>query len=317
MAKDIMQYLQRTDTGFELAQRATNRAVAGAHDDSVSASRRNNALVRDGRDTANPRTHRSPPRLRFVETRFAASPYLSDVERHALEEIAVSPRSVAPNIDLLREDDRAEHFHFMLDGWACRYKTTRDGARQIVALLLPGDAVNLDAFAFGRMDYGVRTFTAVKMISVSRDRLIALADQHPGIVKTLAWLAMTENAALRQWSVRLGRQSAKQKLAHLLCELSVRLGYIESDPDSGFDLPLTQEQIADTLGLTSVHVNRTLRRLGVAGLIAPRHRAMKIVDLDGLRRVGDFDPAYLRGINERAVATFTGVVLPRPGSPAL
>ena len=112
-----------------------------------------------------------------------------------------------------------------------------------------------------------------------------------GIVKTLVWLAMVENAIFSQRMVCLGRQSAKQRLAHFLCEISVRLGGMEGE--AKFELPLTQEQIADVLGLTAVHVNRTIQLLRTENLIEAERRTVSIIDMAALRCIGDFDPVYL------------------------
>ena len=233
-------------------------------------------------------------------SRLFSSPYLSNTERQALENVAFPVRSIDNGIELLREGERADHFHIVTEGWACRYKMTRNGARQIVALLIPGDTANLDSFLFGRLDYGVRALTAAKVATIPRDRMLALADQHPGVARTLAWAAMAENATLSQWALCLGRHSARQRLAHLLCEISVRLG--ESDSDTSFELPLTQEQIADMLGLTSVHVNRTIQQLRNEGVIESKNRTMTICNFEALRRAGEFDPAYLHLDHEPADA---------------
>ena len=230
----------------------------------------------------------------LLGTRLAASPFLSSEERHALEDIALPPRSIAAGKDLSRQGELAGHVEILIEGWACRYKTTRDGHRQIVALLIPGDVANLDSFLFTRPDYAVRTLTAAKTISVSRDRVSALAEQHSGYAMTLAWLAMRENAILSQWALCLGRLSARQRLAHLLCEVSVRLGHAD-EVESRFELPLTQEQIADVLGLTAVHVNRTIQQLRAESLIEAKGRTMMIVDTAALRQVAEFDPGYLYG----------------------
>ena len=228
-------------------------------------------------------------------SRLIDSPYLSPDEREALEDLAQSSRPVQASTDLMCEGERTDHFHIVSEGWAFRYKTTRDGARQIVALLLPGDPANLDSFLFDRLDYGVRSLTAMTVVTLPRDRLLTLASHYAGISKTLAWLAMIENAVLSQWALRLGRQSAKQRLAHLFCEISVRLGVRIGTDEGGnsFELPLTQEQIADALGLTSVHVNRTIKELRLEALIEPRPGSVTITDFNALRRIGDFDPAYL------------------------
>lgn len=228
----------------------------------------------------------------LLGTRLAASPFLSSEERHALEDVALPPRSIAAGKDLSRQGELAGHIEILIEGWACRYKTTRDGHCQIVALLIPGDVANLDSFLFTRPDYAVRTLTAAKTISVPRDRVSTLAEQHSGIARTLAWLAMRENAILSQWALCLGRLSARQRLAHLLCEVSARLGHAD-EAESCFELPLTQEQIADVLGLTAVHVNRTIQQLRAEGLIKTRVRTMTIADMAALRHAAEFDAGYL------------------------
>ena len=230
------------------------------------------------------------PRASLADSRLIGSPYLSGEERQLLDNAAVSTRSVQAHTELLREGECTDTFHIVSQGWACRYKTTRDGARQIVALLIPGNAANLDSLLCGRQNYGVRALTAMNVLTISHKSLMALVDEHAGIAKSFAWLAFAENAILRQWALCLGQHSAKQRLAHLLCEIAVRLG---GDWEDRFDMPLTQEQIGDALGLTAVHVNRTIRQLRSEGLIEVGGRAVTIVDFDALSRIGDFDAAYL------------------------
>lgn len=237
-------------------------------------------------------SHQRSAEATLLGTRFAASPFLSSEERHALESVTLPVRSIAAGKDVLRERPLASHIAILIEGWACRYKTTRDGHRQIVALLIPGDAANLDSLMFTRLDYAVRTLTAAKVLAIPRDRFLALAEQHSGIAKTLAWLVMRENAILSQWALCLGRLSARQRLAHLLCEVAVRLGHTD-EPESRFELPLTQDQIADVLGLTAVHVNRTVQQLRAEGLIGTKGRVMTIVDMDALRHAAEFDLGYL------------------------
>lgn len=208
-----------------------------------------------------------------------------------LADFPSTPRAIRPGVDFVREGEGIDQVHILVDGWAYRYKTKRDGLRQVVAVLLPGDCANLDAFAFSRSDYGVRALTPVKVATVRRDRLEELAERHVEVARAFARAAMAENAVLSQWALRLGRQSAAQRLTHLLCELSTRLG--ADGPAARFDLPMTQELLADTLGLTAVHVNRTMQQLRAEGLIATAGRTVTIPDQAELRRVAEFDPAYL------------------------
>lgn len=226
-------------------------------------------------------------------TRLWQCDFLSREEQQALRSAVLPAKSVRPHTDLVREADRAGSLFIVVDGWACRYATTSAGARQLSAVLVPGDVGNLDTLMFDRLDYGVRTLTQATIVALPRDRALALGTRYPGIGQAFTWLALMENAVLGKWALSLGRRSSIERLAHLLCELSVRLG-AEKDNQSSFAFPLTQEQLADMLGLTPVHVNRTIQQLRAADLIVNVHRAMMLPDVARLRYLGGFDPAYLR-----------------------
>ena len=228
----------------------------------------------------------------LARTRLWASAFLSREEQLLLESAALPAKSVRSGIDLVREGERTDNLLVVVEGWAGRYTTTSEGGRQIPTLLVAGDIANLDTLLFDRIDYGVRTFTPTTIVPLPRDRALALAVQHPGIARTFTWLALVENAALGKWALSLGRRSARERLAHLLCELSVRLDR-EDGGESSFALPLTQEHLADALGLTSVHVNRTMQLLRSEGLVATAGRTVTLPDVARLRRIGGFDPRYL------------------------
>ena len=214
-------------------------------------------------------------------------------ERSALESAALPARSIKANTDLIREGEAVDQLFVVTQGWACRYKTTRDGGRQIVALLLPGDMANLDTLAFDQPGYGVRFLCEGKVVPIPRERIVALTSEYDGIGGALTRLAMVENAILSQWALCLGRQSAQERLAHLLCELAVRADGDDDGASSSFELPLTQEQLADTLGLTAVHVNRTMQHFRNAGLIVTAGRAITLSDVPRLRLMAGFKPSYL------------------------
>lgn len=237
----------------------------------------------------------SPHRTRARPTsgsRLLRSPFLSSEERQAIGEAMSPPKRMVARTDLIREGERTGSLYVIEEGWACRFATTIDGGRQLPALLLPGDVCNLDSLMFERLDYGVRILSDAKVTALSRDRAMMLAAQHPGIARTFTWLAMVENTTLSRLAVSLGRRSARARVAHLLCELSVRLD-AEQDGASCYGFPLTQEHIADALGLTPVHVNRTIRQLREDGLVEVDNRTVTLPDMGHLRRVGGFDQAYL------------------------
>lgn len=241
------------------------------------------------------------------ETSLARSGFVSDEERVALARTPVFPRSLAAGEGLVRQGSSPDHLYFLTSGWAYRYVTTRDGGQQIATLLVPGGVCNLDNLLFERADFGVRMLTAATVLALPRTHTLALAAEHPGVGRAFTWLALAENAILTQWAVGLGRRSAQERLAHLLCELSVRMGTDDAG-GSSFDLPLTQEVIADVLGLTPVHVNRTMRHLRTEGLIAMAGRSVTILDVERLRALADFNASYLRQIERSGAVSPVGTI---------
>ena len=233
----------------------------------------------------------------LADTRLAQLGFVSAQERAALSHVPVTVRSIGVGDALIREGSTPDSLYFLASGWAYRYNTMQGGGRQISAMLVPGGICNLDNLMFERADFGVRALTRGKVLAVPRDRALALAADHPGVGRAFTWLALAENAILSQWAIGLGRRTAQQRLAHFLCEMNRRLGGGDS-----FELPLTQELIADALGLTAVHVNRTMQTLRAGGLIATAGRTLTILDGDRLSALAEFDPSYLDQIEQSAAS---------------
>ena len=225
-------------------------------------------------------------------TLLTSSAFLSPEDQQALAEITTAPRSLRAGVDLVSEGEQTGSVYVITEGWACRYKTTRNGGRQITGLAIPGDLCNLDSFLLPQVSFGVRALTAATVVGLPRARVQALAAERPGVARAFTWFAIMENAILSQWVLSLGRQSARARLAHLLCELSIRLGG-EYENQASFELPITQEQISDVIGLTAVHVNRTMQQLRSERLIAYQGRQFTILDKAALHRAGEFDGSYL------------------------
>jgi CRP-like cAMP-binding protein len=226
--------------------------------------------------------------------------FVSADERAALARVPVSVKTIPAGGELIREGSTTESIYFMATGWAYRYRSTRGGARQVTVLLVPGGVCNVDNLMFHRADFGVRTLTGATVLALPRHAALSLAAEHAGVGRAFTWLALAENAILSQWAVGLGRRNAQQRLAHFLCEMHLRLG-----EKGSFKLPLTQELIADTLGLTSVHINRTMRYLRLQGLVSISGRTITILDRDGLCMLAEFDPSYLEQIKNSAAADAT------------
>lgn len=218
---------------------------------------------------------------------------LSDEARRALDLVMLPPRVVRAGTDLIREGERAERLYVVTEGWAFRYMTARDGARQISAVLVPGDVANIDTLSGETAGSGIRAVTRLTVSAIPCDVARALAADHPDVANVFLMLALGDIAMLSRWALCNGRLPAFQRLACLLCELGVRLDAIDGNR-SRFDLPLTQELLADVLGLTSVHVNRMMQRLRSENLIVTEGRSISIPDVTRLRRACEFDPQYLQ-----------------------
>ncbi|MDR7037791.1 CRP-like cAMP-binding protein [Methylobacterium sp. BE186] len=219
---------------------------------------------------------------------------LSEDDRAALEWVCSSPRSVEPHLDLAREGSVPEDAIVVLGGFACRYTLRQNGARQILAYLLPGDLCDADLPNLGRMDHAIGTLSTCMVVRVPRETLVSLTEHHPNVARALRLAKLAEEATARAWIVSLGCRSATERLTHLFCELRTRLEAVGLVREGWHPLPLTQVDLADTLGLSNVHVNRVLQNLRRKGLILLKGRSLKLLDLEGLRAVAEFSPRYLQ-----------------------
>jgi CRP-like cAMP-binding protein len=181
----------------------------------------------------------------------------------------------------------------LIDGIVCRYKDLADGQRQIMELHVAGDFVDLHGFLLKQLDHNVGAMTPIRVASVPHDRLRQITEEHPHLARILWFSTLLDAAIHREKILSIGRRSAAARIAHLLCELFVRSRIVGLADESSYPLPITQSDLADTTGLTSVHVNRMLRRLRDDGLATVRGGRVTIHDWDGLQKVAEFDPSYL------------------------
>jgi CRP-like cAMP-binding protein len=217
---------------------------------------------------------------------------LSDADRQALAALGDNGRDFGARRSIIREGDRPDHVHLMLEGWAARYKLLPGGLRQITAFLLPGDFCDLHTTILAEMDHSIATLTRARIAYVPRGRMEELTER-PQLARAFRWSTLVDEAVLRSWIVNIGRRDAHQAIGHLMCELYVRLKIVGLAADHHFELPLTQEEIGDALGLTPVHVNRVLQRMRREGLISFARGALAIHDYRGLERASGFNPNYL------------------------
>jgi CRP-like cAMP-binding protein len=181
----------------------------------------------------------------------------------------------------------------LVDGIVCRYKDLADGQRQIMELHIAGDFVDLHGFLLKRLDHNVGAMTAVRVASVPHDALRGITETHPHLGRMLWFSTLLDAAIHREKILSIGRRSALGRIAHIFCELLVRLRLVGLASDTGYALPLTQADLADATGLTSVHVNRMLKKLRDENLLTFRGGIVTIGDWEQLQRVAEFDPTYL------------------------
>ncbi|TNC12012.1 Crp/Fnr family transcriptional regulator [Methylobacterium terricola] len=219
---------------------------------------------------------------------------LSDADKRLLHQAATARIvNYDTHQDIIAEGEEPTDVNLILAGWVCRYKQLAEGGRQIMSFLLPGDLCDLNIFLLRRMDHALGTLTPVVVAKISRDLLQKMLNADPRLTQALWWEVLVTAAIHREWLVNIGRRTALERVAHLLCEVYFRQQAVGRVKDGRCELPLTQAELADALGLSAVHVNRTLRELRVAGLIDWRDKALAIPDVEGLTRVARFDPDYL------------------------
>ncbi|HYD14125.1 MAG TPA: Crp/Fnr family transcriptional regulator [Allosphingosinicella sp.] len=218
---------------------------------------------------------------------------VSEEEEEAIRSLFSEVKEVAADKTVVRAGERLHFSIMLLDGLLCRYKDLRDGSRQISELHVAGDFADLHGFTLKKLDHSVMTLTPCRIALAPHERIRAVATEHPHLAR-LFWLTTNIDAAIhREWVLSLGRRTALARVAHLFCELRERLAIVGLADETGFELSLTQTDIAECMGLTPVHVNRTLRELRERGLVEFRSRRVTILDLAGLKRVAEFDPGYL------------------------
>jgi CRP-like cAMP-binding protein len=181
----------------------------------------------------------------------------------------------------------------LLSGFAFRQKTTLDGKRQIISVHIPGDMLDLQNLYLSVSDHSVQTLTRADVAFIVRADLHELARSSPAIDQAFFVDALVDSSIFREWVVNVGRRDARERVAHLLCEMARRLEAAGLIDEYGYELPMSQEQLADATGLTPVHISRTLRTLEAENLIARSKRNIHFPDWDRLRQVADFNERYL------------------------
>lgn len=219
---------------------------------------------------------------------------LSAEESRALENAAGPARLHRPREDLEREGESAVHVGLLVSGFAFRCRMLPDGRRQIVSYLIPGDLCDARHLLLPVATHTVSTLTAANVAPFNRETLLGLIERYPRIGQGLCCLALVEELIAREWLVNVGQRTAIERLAHLLCEIFTRMQAVGLTDRGRCELPLTQVELADSLALSTVHVNRTLQELRRQGLVSLSGGMLEIHNFEALQAVAIFTPDYLQ-----------------------
>lgn len=214
-------------------------------------------------------------------------------EREAIQKLPARIRILKSGQDIVQDGDKPSQCCLMVEGWAFRYKLVGAGHRQILSFHVPGDIPDLQSLHLHTMDHSLATLTSATVAFISHDSLRELTDLFPKIAAVLWRHTLVDGAIFRQWIVGIGSRSAHDRVAHLFCELYLKLEAVGLAEDHRCTLPLTQIQLADAMGISNVHINRVLKEMRSKNLISLKGSALAIHSWDELVRIAEFDEAYL------------------------
>ena len=217
---------------------------------------------------------------------------LDDHDVSQISGLCCKVKTVPARTDIISDGDRPEYVHLIVEGWAARYRIVDSGARQLTALLIPGDFCDLHVGILARMDHSIEALTPCRVAYLSSDGLDRLTEERGRLTRALWWATLLDEAILREWIVNNGRRDAQAAMAHLFCELRFRLQMTGSSADGPVSFPLTQEDLASAIGMTPVHANRTLQTLRKLGLIELKEKTLTVLDQAGLAALAGFGTEY-------------------------
>ena len=218
---------------------------------------------------------------------------LSDEEERVLRASVAEVRTLPPGKLIVQAGTTLSHCTLLCEGYVCRYRDLADGQRQIMEIHIPGDFLDLHSFLLKQLEHNVGTMTPVVYALVPHEAIRTITETEPHLARMLWFSTLLDAAIHRERILSVGRRSAAARIAHLFCELYVRLDVVGLAQEGRYPLPLTQGDLADTTGLTAVHVNRMLKKLRDERLLTFRGGEAVIHDWEGLQRAAEFDPAYL------------------------
>lgn len=225
-------------------------------------------------------------RLRFGEL-------LDDEDVLTIETLPITVKELADNDSIVRDGEKPTQCCLVIEGFAIRSKMTADGSRQILSIHIPGDIPDLQSLFLQEMDHDLTTLTKCTVGFIQHDTLRHMIRTRPNVTELFWRDTLVDAAMFRQWIVNVGQRQAPSRMAHLILELKRRLEVVGRTTGDWFRLPMTQQELADALGLTPVHVNRTVKQLRQDGLLLIQRHTVKILNEPKLRELADFDDAYL------------------------
>ena len=218
---------------------------------------------------------------------------LSHEELGAIQSLPARSRSLGPGQDVAREGDTPSQCCLVLDGWVCRYKIISEGRRQIFSFHIPGDLPDLQSLHMPVMDHSLGTITEAMVGFIPHESMRQLTLRFTRLGAALWRETLIDAAIFREWMIGIGRKSAYSRIAHLFCEMYAKLEAVGLASDHHYRLPITQAELGDALGLSTVHVNRSLQAMRGNGLITLKGSELIIHNPDELMRVAEFDRTYL------------------------
>ena len=233
------------------------------------------------------------PALQSLVNRLASRSVLTDEEKAAVLSLKGHAKQLVAHIDFVRFGEMVDHSCLVVDGAVGRFGDNSDGARQITCLYIPGDMADLPSVVSPRSGWGLVTLAKTTILRIPHTELRRIAARHPGVAEAFWRDCVADGSIFSQWVANVGRKEALARLAHLFCEMAVRCERAGLGNRHAFPLPITQVDLSDATGLTSIHVNRTLKELRTRGIVTVRAGTVTIHDWDQIVTVGDFDDAYL------------------------
>lgn len=224
-----------------------------------------------------------------IQQRSALSEEEQELLRSRMTEAVVYPAGSV----MVTEGERIRHSLLLAEGLACRSKYMVDGARQIMEFEIAGDFVDLHSYPLERLDHSITAITDCRMIKLQHRDINSLIEQHPRFARILWFMTMVDASIHREWLVSLGSRSGAHRVAHLFCEMFHRSRVVGLTDGFTYDFPVTQADLGEALGFTSVHVNRVLRELRERNLATFQAKRVRIENLDVLEEFAQFDPGYL------------------------